>query len=403
MRLGTSLRSRATAGAVALGLVATGLGAGLAPAAHAATSGTTTGTVSGATLTWGVKSSFRGYVVSPIAHGKITAGAGARQRSANGVFDFTGGTGSVKAGVGTVSFKGSARFTGHAGAMDVTLSNPRVVLSSGTTGELRADASVPASPTMGIPAFSAKNAQIATLTFSGANVASGKLELKSAAARLTATGSKAFGGFYSAGTSLDAVSFSGAYKDTRTATALKASASTSQYGTKATLTASGLPSGASVSFARGTAKLGQAKANSRGVAVLKAKVGGVGTQRITVRFAGNSAKKAASVTITAKVNKRKSATSVSAPKFKKNTKARTTVTVGRLADGTFATGSVSVTWKVPGKKTITKRYTLGAKAKGKLNVTAPSASKKAVKVKASYAGSSTTAGSSSAYRTIAVR
>lgn len=393
-----SLLSRATATVAALALLgsgavgATSLELAPAPAAQAATSSAVEGAVSAGNLTWGMKESFRSYLTKPFVGGQITTSGGATQAANNGVFNFGSGTGTLRGGTGTLSFKGTVRIQGHHGQMDMTLSNPQVVLTSGTAGELRLDAKLP--QTTQTEAFQKKNAVIAKLSFSGASIASGKLELINAAAVLTADGAKAFGGMYSANDAVDPVSVRAAFA-ARTATALKASAGASQYGTKASLTASGLPAGAKIAFKHGSTTLGTATANSRGIAVLKAKAGVVGTQRLTASFAGSASKKPASVGFAAKVNKRSSATQVTASKFKKNTKARATVTVPRLADGSYAAGKVSVTWAVKGHKAATKSYTLGAKSKGKLTVSAPRASKKTVGVQAAFHGSSTTHASKS--------
>ncbi|RKW69468.1 HtaA domain-containing protein [Galactobacter caseinivorans] len=404
-----SLLSRATATAAALGLLASGavvavgatsLELAAAPAAQAATSSTVDGAASAATLSWGLKESFRSYLTKPFVGGVITTSGGATQGANNGVFSFGSGAGTLRGGTGTLSFKGTVRIQGHHGQMDLTLSNPQVVLTSGTAGELRLDAKLP--QTTQTEAFEKKNAVVAKLSFSGASVASGKLELNNAAAVLTADGAKAFGGMYSTGDAVDPVSVRAAFA-ARTATAIKASAGSSQYGTNAWLTASGLPSGAKVAFKRGSTTLGTATANSRGTAVLKAKAGGVGTQRLSASFGGSASKKPAAVAFTAKVNKRSSATQVAAPKFKKNTKAKATVTVPRLADGSYAAGKVSVTWDVPGKKATTKSYTLSARSKGKLTVSAPHASKKTVGLQATFQGSSTTHGSKSKKTWVKVR
>lgn len=179
------------------------------PAASAAAGAT--GAVSDSTLSWGLKSSFRSYLVGKVAKGTIEASGNATQRSGNGIFDFGAGTGELKNGMGTIAYSGSLRFVGHKGELDVTFANPSVVVTSPTTGQIYMDAEVPASPTMDTPAFSKRNAHIADLTFSGVNVASGKLEISGAAATLTKEGGQAFASFYDAGAELDPASISGAF------------------------------------------------------------------------------------------------------------------------------------------------------------------------------------------------
>lgn len=388
-----SLLAAGTVGAASLQVVA-------APVAHAATSSTVDGAVSAGTLSWGIKESFRSYLKRPFVAGTISTSGGASQAANNGVFAFTSGAGTLRGGVGTIAFQGTVRIQGHHGEMDMSLSNPRVVLTSGTAGELRLDAKVP--KTSQTAAFVKNNAVIARISFGGAAVASGKLELKNAAVVLTADGEKAFGGFYPVGTVMDPLGMVSGFA-ARTATALKASAATSQFGTAASLSASGVPAGAKVTFKRGSTTLGTATANARGAAALKAKAGGVGTQRLTASYAGSASKKPATVAFNARVTKRVSATRLSAAAFAKNTKAKAVVTIPRLADGTYASGRVSVTWSIPGRKAVTANYTLAAKAKGKLSVTAPHPSAKSVGVRAGYAGSSTTTASASAQLAVRVR
>ncbi|QTF71656.1 HtaA domain-containing protein [Arthrobacter woluwensis] len=175
------------------------------PAAQAADP--VTGTVSDATLHWGVKESFRKYLLSPIAQGAITPGGGVTQQAGNGIFDWTGGTGQLENGTGSLSFPGSVHFTGHGGQLDVTFSNPTLQLTSATTGLLRLDARTKAFG--GNPALDVTQTDFANVTFSPLSVSSGALELQGVSALLTANGAKAFAGFYSEGTALDPASATG--------------------------------------------------------------------------------------------------------------------------------------------------------------------------------------------------
>jgi hypothetical protein len=175
-----------------------------------------------AVLTWGVKESFRKYMSNLPVHkdGKTVVSGGAKQPTKNGVLQFPKGTGVIdQDGKGTISFRGKVHFTGHAGEMDLTMSNLKVKFLSGTTAQLIMDAKVPASETMDTAAFDKKDVVFANLTFPAENytVANVPLAGKSAAAQkalvlnaakatLTEDGNKAMGGFYEAGESMDEVS-----------------------------------------------------------------------------------------------------------------------------------------------------------------------------------------------------
>jgi hypothetical protein len=156
--------------------------------------------VGAGSLTWGVKQSFREYVAGPIAKGDIvTTGVG----RSGGAFVFgqsEGGSFDRATGVGTSNYSGSVRFTGHAGILDVTLSNPVVRVDSATSGTLLV--------TVG-------GSQIAFATL---NLAAGSLSTPNntvsyagVPATLTAQGASVFSlngsGFYEPGTALDPVSF----------------------------------------------------------------------------------------------------------------------------------------------------------------------------------------------------
>lgn len=90
-------------------------------------------------MEWGVKESFRNYVTGGIAKGKITPSGGAKQASSNGGFTFPqadAGT-TWNGSSGTIQYAGNVNFYGHSGAMDVTLSNPVIVVKNSTTATLQ--------------------------------------------------------------------------------------------------------------------------------------------------------------------------------------------------------------------------------------------------------------------------
>jgi hypothetical protein len=148
-------------------------------------------------LDWGVKKSFRDYIVSPIAHGTITT-TGVTDNG--GVYTFparTGGSYNAATGVGTALYTGSVHFTGHDGVLDVDFANPSIRVTSPTTG------------TLAVNVDGKDPVVIATLDLASATTTStaGSTSFAGTPATLTAAGAAAFGGFYPAGTSLDPVSF----------------------------------------------------------------------------------------------------------------------------------------------------------------------------------------------------
>lgn len=117
----------AVATVVAIGATALAVPAFASPGAPAAPTAPQLELKDG-TLEWGFKESFRKYLLSPVASGKITAADGATQAAANGVFTFTDGTGTYDTGTHATAttFKGSVHFEGHHGVLDIKLSDVKV-------------------------------------------------------------------------------------------------------------------------------------------------------------------------------------------------------------------------------------------------------------------------------------
>lgn len=158
--------------------------------------------VSGASLTWGVKQSFRSYVTGSIAHGSVELSGVAEN---GGDYRWTGGSGSVNVAdaAGRIAFDGTVRFTGHDGQLDLTISDPRVIMT-GSTGVLVADVF---SKSLQGPDVDAASVALATLDLSDVSTSGSRVIGSAVPATLTENGAKAFGGFYSAGTALDSVAF----------------------------------------------------------------------------------------------------------------------------------------------------------------------------------------------------
>lgn len=157
------------------------------------------------TLDWGIHADFRRYVAGPIAHGKITVTDGAQQAADNGVFTFTGGTGTYDTGThaSATAFKGGVRFEGHEGVLDVELSDIKVGTGR-ETGTITADFS---SKKMDGSVVTKDDAPIAALDMTAAKRgggAGGAMVFSAIPAKLTADGVDAFGGFYKEGSALDA-------------------------------------------------------------------------------------------------------------------------------------------------------------------------------------------------------
>lgn len=148
-------------------------------------------------LTWGVESGFVSYVEGGIANGRITESGGAARAGQR----FTWGTGSgslASNGAGTLAFPGSVRFTGHDGALDLTISQVKVTVAADGKGTLVA--TIKAADMTGKD-ISATNVALASLTFGSVSATGG-----TAKASLTAAGAAAFAGFYQAGQALDPLS-----------------------------------------------------------------------------------------------------------------------------------------------------------------------------------------------------
>ncbi|WP_171162082.1 HtaA domain-containing protein [Streptomyces sp. I05A-00742] len=164
------------------------------------------------TLTWGIKESFRKYLVGPIGGGKIQLADGAKQAPKNGPFTFTGGKGTydLKKHAVTTTFKGSVRFLGHAKGkgweLDLKFSDLKLI-TEGQKGRITADVTTAGK--------TRNDVAVASLNLAKVKPAGGKggvLKFADIPATLTADGSKVFSyqgrPFYQPGTPLDAATLS---------------------------------------------------------------------------------------------------------------------------------------------------------------------------------------------------
>lgn len=100
-----------------------------------------------------------------------------------------------------MNFQGSIVATGHGGTLDLQIQNPTVQITGPNSGVLYGTLT---------QSGSGGYVAIANLGFSSVSASAGGLTATGSAATLTGAASAAFGGFYSAGTELDPVSFSAA-------------------------------------------------------------------------------------------------------------------------------------------------------------------------------------------------
>ncbi|MEW1830431.1 HtaA domain-containing protein [Streptomyces sp. NPDC088196] len=167
----------------------------------------TEGEIADGKLDWGVKESFRSYVVGSVANGKITTSDGATQAAGNGVFTFTDATGTYDTDADTLSaaFEGAVNFKGHEDngtyGLDLTFTDLKATLDNGT-GELTADVT-----SLG---EKSEDVVLADLKADSADLTAKNdvITVDDVTATLTAAGAKAFGGFYQTGAELDPLDLS---------------------------------------------------------------------------------------------------------------------------------------------------------------------------------------------------
>lgn len=159
-------------------------------------------TVDDARLDWGFKESFRAYIDGSIANGEWTTAGDAGYETP--AFFWTSGVGDYdpESREGVAGFGGSVRFTGHGGALDTTIANPRIELD-GDTGILLLDV---AGTTQDGRELTRVAVPFAALDLSGSTsaVADGVVTQRDVPATLTPEGADVFG-TYAAGETLDPV------------------------------------------------------------------------------------------------------------------------------------------------------------------------------------------------------
>ncbi len=162
-------------------------------------------------LTWGVKSSFRSYIAGPIANGSVTTSGHASQSGSGAyVFPQKSTNATPPSAKGTTSYRGQITFRGHRHGgsydLDMSLRNPRVVMTSPTRGALVVDSR----PT-GARSFSAVTVSTLDLSQGSRSTSTGSVTYSGVPVTLSSSGARLFSwegrSMYPAGTRMDPVSF----------------------------------------------------------------------------------------------------------------------------------------------------------------------------------------------------
>lgn len=163
-------------------------------------------TVSTGTMDWGVRESFRKYIETGVAKGSISTDEGATRSGA--AFEFPAESSAITGpSSGQFNFTGSVHFSGHDGSLELTLSNPILVVN-GTNAELRVDYSTRKYVGAGAvgPVEEGQKEVLATITLDAAPDFTANQVTISGHTSLTASGETIFAGFYEAGEPLDPIS-----------------------------------------------------------------------------------------------------------------------------------------------------------------------------------------------------
>lgn len=152
-------------------------------------------------LTWGVKESFRKYLATPLAHGRVALSGAVKNASGN-AYVFPQTSHSFDGKKGTVKYSGSVQFTGHDGLLDTKFVDPYVVID-GSKGQLWATVSA---LDMEDKSKNFSNVKLKIADLSLGNVAAnkdGSFTFKTSKVSLSADGVRAFSSFYAKGVELD--------------------------------------------------------------------------------------------------------------------------------------------------------------------------------------------------------
>lgn len=361
-------------------------------------------------LNWGVKKSFRDYVVGNIAHGEITVSGGAT-KNPDGTFAFAveSGTWDPKSKKAAVDYAGTVQFTGHAGALNLKISNP-ALKATGNTGVLSAEV-VGKDMTSGQTTDYGRVALADVDTTDAVSAAGTTVEIKNADTVLTTVGAPAFAGFYAEGTALDALDSQltlgkeiGVGVPSRTE--VKAAKSSYTYGASTTasvtVTAAGASPGGTVKVTVAGKKItGTLTGGKATVALPKGLT--PGSYPVIASFSGSDGIAGSVSATNVKVAKAtpKISTKLSKSTIKKSQRAklRITATLPSATAGLHPTGQLVIR---DGGKIIAIK-TLKPTAKGKVTVTLPQLAKGKHFIKVTLTGNSLQTTKSTGYRNLQVR
>jgi hypothetical protein len=160
--------------------------------------------VESASLDWGFKESFRGYIDGSIANGEWTVADGATYETPSFGFPADDGRVDPRAPNGSVDFVGTVRFTGHGGILDTTIGNPVLVFQGTDDAVLLLDV---AGATMEGDAVEVTEARFVTVDLTGQDLTpvDGIVTIVAAPTALTVEGEEAFPN-YPAGEAFDPIS-----------------------------------------------------------------------------------------------------------------------------------------------------------------------------------------------------
>jgi hypothetical protein len=176
--------------------------------------------VTSSTLNWAIKDSFRTYIRGSIAGGSWSL---ASIGDTGGRFVWSNGTGSVNTSstLGYVSYPGTLKFTGHDGALDITITGIGVRYDSPRSATVIASFN-----TLGLDGKRTvmSNIAFATVALPGTTASGSTISVTNAPTTLTKAGATAFGDFYSVGQAMAPLSTTLALGGTVACTSLTSAA-----------------------------------------------------------------------------------------------------------------------------------------------------------------------------------
>ena len=156
--------------------------------------------VTAGSLRWGLRTSFTSYLRGPIANGSWKLSNGADWNGSAFTFPLRSGSFDPATKSGTLNYSGTVHMTGHNGILDMTISNPALVIK-GSTGHVYMTVK-----SSSMDGRKTDYGRVDFATFSAST--SGNVKINGSSVKLTAQGAKAFAGFYKTGEPMDSLSSS---------------------------------------------------------------------------------------------------------------------------------------------------------------------------------------------------